>query len=1039
MRRIFLSAVTGEFGSHRRMLKADLSLPRVKVQEQTDLVQGEGKLLQTLDTYIRDHCDALLHLVGRQGGQTLKPDELRWLLDSYDDFPARFPFLAPALHASPPALTYTQLEAWLALYHGKRCHLYRPGDWDQNPLPRDHPQQRHWKWLAGLGEHYSTFDDEQHLCRHVLRDLHNLWPEEIPAQHRPIALPYSSLGTLFKGREAVLQQLRASLTKSTGQATALVGKAMHGLGGVGKTRLAVEYAWQHADEYSAVLFVTADSPASLQRNLAELTGPRVLNLPERESPEEAVQMAAALRWLNTHPGWFLILDNVDTEAAAAYAEDLLTRLQGGQVLITSRLARWGGHVEPVELDVLQEDAAAAFLLERTRPQSGCRGRQPRPDDDQRAAALARELAGLALALEQAGAYITAQRISLADYLRRWQAHDKQVQTWHRAREMQYPRSLAVTWQTTLEQLGPGEVALLNILAWFAPEPIPLFVLGLPYAEAAFDPAENSEDAKVAEKIAVLWREAAARLSNAEPPAGSSGNGERTDPSAQAGQASLREALATLTDYSLIRWEVAADTVAIHRVVQEILRTSQPAAVQWLTSALKLLDEALPPGNPWDVHTWPRWEPLRAHIAFAAAKADWRDIAEPTGLFINRLALLLHAKALHAEAEPLFRRALAIGEAVYGPEHPAVATGLNNLAGLLQATNRLAEAEPLFRRALAIDEAAYGSEHPEAATGLNNLAELLRATNRLAEAEPLYRRALAINEAAYGSEYPAVARDLNNLAELLRVTNRLAEAEPLYRRALAINEAAYGSEHPEAATGLNNLAELLRATNRLAEAEPLYRRALAIDEAAYGSEHPEAATGLNNLAELLRATNRLAEAEPLYRRALAIREAAYGPEHPHVAHGLNNLALLLKDGHRLVEAEPLMCRMAAIFYRYQQMTGYAHPYMQTDLENYRSLLKALSVPSDGITEQIQAVMQTPGPLEPITLHLEGLLGPSQLDVPLDQPVASHLEKLLGPAPSTQDVLDTLERQYREQGKPAVWFLPLDEPISPHLDELLKTDQ
>ena len=147
----------------------------------------------------------------------------------------------------------------------------------------------------------------------------------------------------------------------------------------------------------------------------------------------------------------------------------------------------------------------------------------------------------------------------------------------------------------------------------------------------------------------------------------------------------------------------------------------------------------------------------------------------------------------------------------------------------------------MRRALAIDEASYGPDHPNVATDLNNLAQLLQATNRLGEAEPLMRRALAIDEASYGPDHPNVAIRLNNLARLLQDTNRLGEAEPLMRRALAIDEASYGPDHPKVAIRLNNLAQLLKATNRLGEAEPLMRRALAIDEASYGPDHPEVAT------------------------------------------------------------------------------------------------------------------------------------------------------------------------------------------------------
>jgi NB-ARC domain len=164
--------------------------------------------------------------------------------------------------------------------------------------------------------------------------------------------------------------LRQTLQRATnGHATAVVAKALHGLGGVGKTRLAVEYAWQHEQDYSALLFVVADSSENLRRNLAALVGPLVLNLPERDATEEEVRMAGALRWLDEHEGWFLILDNVDTPEAAAAAETMLARLRGGHVLITSRLTQWSGSVEPLELDVLDPTDAAEFLLERTGAES----------------------------------------------------------------------------------------------------------------------------------------------------------------------------------------------------------------------------------------------------------------------------------------------------------------------------------------------------------------------------------------------------------------------------------------------------------------------------------------------------------------------------------------------------------------------------------------------------------------------------------------------------------------------------------------------
>ena len=223
------------------------------------------------------------------------------------------------------------------------------------------------------------------------------------------------------------------------------------------------------------------------------------------------------------------------------------------------------------------------------------------------------------------------------------------------------------------------------------------------------------------------------------------------------------------------------------------------------------------------------------------------------VLLTSLSLSLYELADWAEAEPLMRRALAIDEQSYGPDHPEVAIRLNNLASLLKATNRLGEAGPLMRRALTIDEKSYGPDHPRVAIHLNNLASLLKATNRLGEAEPLMRRALAIDEKSYGPDHPDVARDLNNLATLLQATNRLGEAEPLMRRALAIDEQSYGPDHPKVAIRLNNLAQLLHATNRLGEAEPLMRRALAIFlefGRRSGHEHPNLQVARANYVALL---------------------------------------------------------------------------------------------------------------------------------------------------------------------------------------------
>jgi tetratricopeptide (TPR) repeat protein len=893
---LFLSTVSAEFKSYREVLRRNLNLPDVTIQIQEDFIAGGIPTLDKLDLYIRE-CDAVIQLVGDGLGSLAKPRSLAYLNEHYPDLASRLPPLGGFLAADGPSLSYTQWEAWLALLHGRKLLICVPTpeapreegftcDTQQQVL-----QQEHLARLRGFEAYPEvSFRSIDHLTWQIQSSLFLELRTAAGQIHRPTTLPYAPLGELLKGRDDDLQKLQQQLGPiPENAATPSTAVALIGMGGVGKTRLAIEHAWRNAARHSAVLFAPASTPEALNRTLAGLAA--VLDLPEKDATEEAVQRQAVIGWLGSHPGWLLILDGIDGKAAAQAVEALLPQISGGQVLFTTRLSKWSAVVQRLPLEVLSTEAAAAFLLERT-----ASGRREEPDDPAMARDLAQDLDGLALALEQAGAYIDERGISFSRYRRDWLERREKVLSWFDHQLMQYPASVATTWLTSFQQLSVAAQTLLRRLAWLSPEPIP---------ESLLEVAVPANDGDTAEPIEAM------------------------------------ESLVELDRYSLVSRSRQSDSFLLHRLVQEVGRQGQrqdPATSQ-LEPALRWLDAAFVK-DPEDVRSWPVHDPLAAHAQAVADFADGAGLADPTARLMNQLGILLLSKAAYAEAEPLLRRSLAIDEAAYGPEHPTVATALNNLAQLLKATNRLAEAEPLMRRTLAIDEAAYGPDHPTVATALNNLAGLLKATNRLAEAEPLMRRTLAIDEAAYGPDHPTVARDLNNLAMLLQATNRLAEAEPLYRRALAIAEAAYGPDHPTVATALNNLAGLLQATNRLAEAEPLMRRTLAIDEAAYGPDHPDVARDLNNLAGLLKATNRLAEAEPLYRRALAIDEAAYGPDHPLVAIRLNNLAQLLQATNRLAEAEPLLRRTLAID---EAAYGPDHPDVARDLNNLAGLLKATNRP------------------------------------------------------------------------------------------------
>ncbi len=889
--RIFISCVSAEFGSYRDPLRHYLTRPNVTVKVQEDFIVTGTETLEMLDEYIRQ-CEVVIHLVGDMTGAMAQVPSVAVMRERYADFAQRLPELGPFLEAGGQPLPYTQWEAWLALYHRRRLIIAAPHEHAQgdaryrlDPAEQD-AQQVHLARLARVDRYPGIrFTSADQFAAEVWRSSLLDVLIEAGLIRKPSHLRYLSLGNLFKGRDALLDEI----TERLGPVPAsldqpVVARALTGMGGVGKTRLAIEYASRRGGGYTALLQIGADSPEALHRNLAALCATSILDLPEKGEKDEDRQRDAAIGWLNQHPGWLLILDNIDSKPAAQAVRELLPKLMGGHALLTSRLTNWSGSIQALEVKELSPDAAADFLLARTEDR-----RRRQADDDIAAQMLAKELGYLALALEQAGAYIAYRTDSFARYLANWQGKRDAVLAWHDPELMEYPSSVAATWQTSFEQLGEPACRLLQRLSWLAPDPVPESLL-----EVAFPGGEVEPD-------------------------------------------DLLDALVELKAYSLATRAADTPFFSVHKLVQEITRRAQlgEAVPARLVDALNWINQAFV-GDPQDVRDWPALDHLVPHALAVATAADGLGVADPTTRLFNQLGVLLLQKAMYNGAEPLMRRALAIEEASLGADHPSIATVLSNLAALLHATNRQAEAEPLIRRALAIDEASFGADHPNVGIDLANLASLLQEANRLAEAEPLMRQALAIDEASFGADHPRVAFQLSNQALLLQATNRLAEAEPLMRRALAIEEASFGADHPRVAVELNNLALLLKETNRLAEAEPLIRRALAIEEASFGADHPRVATELSNLALLLQATNRLAEAEPLMRRALAIDDASFGADHPRVATELSNLAALMQVTNRLAEAEALMRRALAIN---EASFGADHPRVASELNNLALLLQA----------------------------------------------------------------------------------------------------
>ena len=673
----------------------------------------------------------------------------------------------------------------------------------------------------------------------------------------------------FSGRDGQLLALHDNLHTGL-TAVVLPTAAVHGLGGVGKTQLVLEYAHRFASDYDVIWWISAEQPTSAVAALADLA--RRLGIPGAADQDE---MAAGLfELLRGRARWLLVYDNAESPAQLS---GLLPPGGRGHVLVTSRWSAWGAQASPLELDVLVRAESIEFLRRRTGTQEG-----------QGLAELAELVGDLPLALEEAAAYLEETRESLGDYLELIRDRSRELFGFDDPAGGGDPdsdrRRVATVWSVSLDRVhaqAPAAEALLSLCAFLAAE-VPR---DLPAGHPDVLPGD----------LAAMARD---RLA-------------------------YNRALAVIGRYSLAA--VSPAVVGLHRLVQAVIRARLGEAGEraWAEAAVNLLRAAFP-NDSWEVASWPACERLLPHLLAAAGHAERLGTAgEAASWLLDRASTYLRERGQYRQAKPLaeravtlaetalgpndlevawrrdelgrvlreladlssareqFERALAIGEAALGPDHPTVGTLRNNLGLVLQDLGDLPGARGQFERALAIGEAALGPDHPSVATWRSNLGLVLQALGDLPGAREQFERALAIGEAALGPDHPTVGIRRGCLGFVLRALGDLPGAREQFERALAISEAALGPDHPDVAIWRSHLGLVLQDLGDLPGAREQFERALAIGEAALGPDHPDVGTWRNNLGLVLQALGDLPGAREQYERALAICEAALGPDHPYV--------------------------------------------------------------------------------------------------------------------------------------------------------------
>jgi tetratricopeptide (TPR) repeat protein len=743
--------------------------------------------------------------------------------------------------------------------------------------------------LANQGIHLHDLDEDK--LKQVLDTFwKSLQPKEIPNN-----VPRSGVANI--GREPELEQLHGQLQ----QGNLVSISAVEGMGGVGKTELAIQYAHKYASFYTGGICWLFAREFNIATQVIGFAQSR-LKLKIPEGLELADQVAFC--WRNWREGeTLLILDDV-----VNYGRDVKPYLPPPastrfKVVMTTRL-KFGPPIQSLSLDVLSPEQSLELLTVLI-------GEERVQEELEIAKTLCQWLEYLPLGIELVGTYLLKRTdLSLSTLLFRLQEKAKKRQAIkHDALQRDEVtgtstalRGAEATYELSWDELDENSQHLGKLLSLFAPAPIPWYV------------AESVEQKYC-------------------------GN---SDDSKEFDVEEFEKARTKLLDLHLLQLSQQKEQIyRLHPLIREFFRSKleHDTAYTAYTDQLQqgFCQEMLKIARQFPQS--PTHEvlnlvaPLVPHIAEIAT--TFQDCLRDEDLILPFVMLgsFYIEQGVYERAEVWYKECLSTSRKRLGDFHPDVATSLNNLAYLYDSQGRYAEAEPLYLQALELNRQCSGENHLLIAKSLNNLAYLYDSQGRYTEAEPLYLEALELNRRLLGNDCPDIASSLSNLATFYYSQGLYAKAAPLYVEALKLNQHLLGEEHPVIASSLSNLANLYYSLGDYSQAEPLYKQALELRMRLLGNEHPDVATSLNNLGAIYRAQGRWSEAEPLYLQALELRMRLLGNEHPDVATSLNNLAALYELQKRYAEAEPLYIK--ALEMR-QKLLGSEHPAVATSLGNLGSL-------------------------------------------------------------------------------------------------------
>jgi tetratricopeptide (TPR) repeat protein len=729
----------------------------------------------------------------------------------------------------------------------------------------------------------------------------------------------------FVGRETELTQLHQFL-QILQENQQVVIAAISGMGGVGKTELALQYAIQHQASYVGGICWCDIKSENISSQIVKFAR----NYLDLNPPKDVDQLNYC--WQRWHEGdVLLVLDDV---SEYSQIKPYLPSASRFKVLLTSRQS-FGASVKQLPVNVLQPDVALDLLRSLI-------GDERVNEELAQAESLCAWLGYLPLGLELVGRYLARkQDLSLADMwqkLENKRLEEAALKKHKKDEDMTaVHKSVFAAFELSWKELADDDKQLGCLLSLFASAPIPWELVKMCLPEVDADELEEIRDGNLL-TLHLLQRQAKEVYQ-------------------------MHPLLREFFQYQLTELNQAEE---LKRSVCQVILTFVQEVPEDPT--LKLIT-AISPAMP---HLAEVAKNLTAYLSDENLILPFRHLGrfyEGQGFYtqaenlyelcrvtverrfatehpylatsLSNLGSVYYTQGRYEEAERSYQEALKLRRKLLGEEHPDVADSLNNLGLLFTEQGKYAEAESLYNQALDMRRECLGKEHIDVTDSLNNLALLYDTQGRYHKAEELFLQALEIRKHLLGTKHPRVATSLNNLASCYHSQKRYEEAEHKYRESLELYRELLGEKHYDVAIALNNLAQVYAEQRKYEEAEPLFRKALEIQKHTFGEVHPDVATGLNNLASLYEDIGNVKEAETLYKQVLDMRKKLLGETHFDVAISLNNLAKFYYSQNRYKEAEPLYINALEIL---KPLLGQDHPVtikVQNNLEELKSAIKISS--------------------------------------------------------------------------------------------------